>query len=277
MPVSIVIASFGVDCGTWRILFMMLFIIVCIFWLSLCVVVLLSAPYVIIVMMHVSTSFHIIAIFSPLKFLSFAMWSIVWYAASTFPSSIFIWSSRFPLLLMISPRYLYLSVSSISMSPSFSSVWTLLPIFITLLFSFPNTMRYLLEISFVMSNIFCISWALLLIRTTSSMYSIHPNLGCDVLFVFTPSSYLLISSAISSITVAYISTESTPPCLMLSLIFISLVLPYFVFIVAVRLVFMSFVICQFYVSIPLLFSTYVTFLGLIIFGCSLMQPLSTRG
>ena len=73
MPVSIVIASFGVDCGTWRILFM----IVCIFWLSLCVVVLLSAPYVIIGMMHVSTSFHIIAIFSPLKFLSFAMWSIV--------------------------------------------------------------------------------------------------------------------------------------------------------------------------------------------------------
>ena len=146
MPVSIVIASFGVDCGTWRIHFMMLFMIVCIFWLSLCVVVLLSAPYVIIGMMHVSTSFHIIAIFSPLKFLSFAMWSIVWYAASTFPSSIFMWSSRFPLLLMISPRYVYLSVSSISMSPSFSSVWTLLPIFITLLFSFPNTMRYLLEI-----------------------------------------------------------------------------------------------------------------------------------
>ena len=76
----------------------------------------------------------------------------------------------------------------------------------------------------MMSSIFFISWALLLIRTTSSMYSRHPNLGCDVLFVFTPSSYLLISSAISSITVAYISTESTPPCLMLSLIFISLVL-----------------------------------------------------
>ena len=70
MPVSIAIASFGVDCGTWRILFMMLFMIVCIFWVSLCVVVLLSAPYVIIGMMHVSTSFHIIAIFSPLKFLA---------------------------------------------------------------------------------------------------------------------------------------------------------------------------------------------------------------
>ena len=88
------------------------------------------------------------------------------------------------------------------------------------------------------------------------MYSRHPNLGCDVLFAFTPSSYLLICSAISSITVAYISTESTPPCLMLSLIFISLVLPYFVFIVAVRFVFMSFVIYQFSVSIPLLLSTY---------------------
>ena len=161
-----------------------------------------------------------------------------------------------PLLLIISLRYLYLSVSSISMSPSFSSVWTLLAIFINSLFSFPNTMRYLLEISFVMSSIFCISWALLLIRTISSMYSRHPNLGCDVLFVFTPSSYLLISSDISSITVAYISTESTPPCLMLSLIFISLVLPYCVFIVAVRLVFMSYVICQFSVYIPLLFSTY---------------------
>ena len=44
MPVSIVIASFGVDCGTWRIFFMMLFMIVCIFWLSLCVVVLLWNP-----------------------------------------------------------------------------------------------------------------------------------------------------------------------------------------------------------------------------------------
>ena len=77
MPVSIVIASFGVDCGTWRIHFMMLFIIVCIFWLSLCVVVLLSASYVIVGMMHVSTSFHIFVIFSPLKFLSFATWSIV--------------------------------------------------------------------------------------------------------------------------------------------------------------------------------------------------------
>ena len=38
---------------------------------------------------------------------------------------------------------------------------------------------------------------------------------------------------------------------MLSLIFISLVFPYVVVIVAVRLVFMSFVICQFSVSIPL--------------------------
>ena len=100
MPVSIVIASSGVDCGTWRILFMMLFMILCIFWLSLCVVVLLSAQYVIIGMVHVSTSFHIIAIFIPLKFLSFAMCSIVWYAASTFPSNIFMWSSRFPLLLI---------------------------------------------------------------------------------------------------------------------------------------------------------------------------------
>ena len=46
IPVSVVIASFGVDCGIWRILFMMLFMIVCIFWLSfgVNVVVLLSAP-----------------------------------------------------------------------------------------------------------------------------------------------------------------------------------------------------------------------------------------
>ena len=39
------------------------------------------------------------------------------------------------MLFMIVCRYLYLFVSSISMSPtSFSSVWILLPIFITLLF-----------------------------------------------------------------------------------------------------------------------------------------------
>ena len=85
-----------------------------------------------------------------------------------------------------------------------------------------HTTRYLLGISFVMFSMFCIPMELLLIRTTSSMYRMYPNLGC-VVFVFTPRSYLLIYSAISSITVAYISTESTPPCLMLSLILISLV------------------------------------------------------
>ena len=79
---------------------MMLFMIACIFWVSVCVVILLSAPYVVIGMMHASTSFHMIAIFNHLKvFLFFYVEYRLLYAASTFPSSIFMWSSRFPSLL----------------------------------------------------------------------------------------------------------------------------------------------------------------------------------
>ena len=44
--------------------------------------------------------------------------------------------------------------------------------------------------------------------------------------------FFFISLAISSITVAYCSTDRTPPCLMLSCILISLVIPSFVLIFA---------------------------------------------
>ena len=76
-------------------------------------------------------------------------------------------------------------------------------------------------------------------------------------FVFMPRLFIFIYSAISSIAVAYIRTESIPPCPLLSLIF--LMLPCFVFTSALRLVFRSFITCHstvFIDFIPLLFSTY---------------------
>ena len=63
-------------------------------------------------------------------------------------------------------------------------------------------MRYLLDISFVMSSMFCI-FGHCCILTWGVM-------GC--LFV-------LLVFVNFSITVAYISTESTPPCLMLSYLY----------------------------------------------------------
>ena len=63
-----------------------------------------------------------------------------------------------------------------------------------------------------------------------------------------------ISLAISSIRLPYSITDSTPPCLMLSLIFMVLVFPYCVLIVAVRFSLICFSMFQSFPFSPLLFS-----------------------
>ena len=77
-----------------------------------------SAAYISMGRMHVSTSFHMVFIFIWLKFLLPARLNIVCSAASVLPLSFFMWSSIVPLLLIVIPRYLYVSVLSITMFPS---------------------------------------------------------------------------------------------------------------------------------------------------------------
>ena len=57
-------------------------------------------------------------IFIWLKFLLPARLNIVCSAASVLPLSFFMWSSIVPLLLIVIPRYLYVSVLSITRFPS---------------------------------------------------------------------------------------------------------------------------------------------------------------
>ena len=106
------------------------------------------------------------------------------------------------------------------------------PIFIILLFSSPNSIWYLPAISFVIFSIVCSSLGSGEMRTTSSIHNRHPifssRLGMNV-----PSLFSVISLFISSMSRAYWATDSTQPWRMLSLILISLVMPYFVMIVAV--------------------------------------------
>ena len=98
--------SLGVVCGILRVRFIILSRIV--FNLFICVLFIshVSALYVIIGIMHVSSRVHIVYICIPLKLSSVAMYSIVCSAASVFCSIPFMWSSMLFFVFMVSPRYL---------------------------------------------------------------------------------------------------------------------------------------------------------------------------
>ena len=102
-----------------------------------------------------------------------------------------------------------------------------------------------------MEFVFVFLW----INATSSIHRRHPPTVWLPIWVV-PIFSFCISLAISSIRLAYSITDSTPPCLMLSLIFMVLVFPYCVLIVAVRfsLIFVS--IFQSFSFSPLLYSAY---------------------
>ena len=126
------------------------------------------------------------------------------------------------------------------------------------LFSFPNLMWYLFAISLVVFNIFLSSSLSWWIRATSSIRSIHPGIMLFHSFWFPMVNSCTCSSFdMSSIRFAYSMTDRTPPCLMLSLILIVLVGPYCVFMVAVRLLFISRAILQFLPVRPLLRIVYI--------------------
>ena len=106
----------------------------------------------------------------------------------------------------------------------------------------------------MMSSISCSvlrSWCM---RQTSS---IHRRV-----FTFSPVSIVIPRSCslsffdISSMSVAYSMTDSTPPCIILSLILISLVSPCLVWIFAVRLLFSFFTIWRFFLVAPFLWRAY---------------------
>ena len=177
---------------------------------------------------------------------------IICSAAPVFPLVFFMWSSMLPLLFMVMPRYLYVLVCSSGWSPIVISVFRFFLLrIIDWLFSFPNLMWHLLARSFVVWNILWSSSLSWWIRATSSIHSRHPDI---VLFhsVWFPIFRSCSSFDISSIRFAYSMTDRTPPCLMLSLMLIILVGPYWVFMVAVRFLFSSPAIRQFFPVRPLL-------------------------
>ena len=119
------------------------------------------------------------------------------------------------------------------MSPSLMVGLVLsLPIMSSLDFSLPNWILYLLAVMFVIDSRVCWSSMLLVMIATSSTHRRHVELVSILVWVVHLA--LFISLLISSISVVYWVTASTPPCLMLLLIFMGVVMPYLVLIVAVR-------------------------------------------
>ena len=90
-------------------------------------------------------------------------------------------------------------------------------------------------------------------RHTSSIHS-RESIFVPAAVVI-PWSLILSSFDISSMSVAYSTTESTPPCLMLSLIGISLVGPNLVWILAVRLLLSFLTMFRFLPSTPFFLRT----------------------
>ena len=98
--------SLGVDCGIIRMRLMTLSSIVLSFLVCAFVGVQVSLPYVIMGIMHVSSSVQIVCMAIPLKCSSPAMYRAVCSADSTFPSICCMCLSRVFFEVMVSPRYL---------------------------------------------------------------------------------------------------------------------------------------------------------------------------
>ena len=213
-----------------------------------------SQAYVIMGTIIASTICHIAFIFMPLNSLFPVSARILEVAPRTFFSISFMWSVRLPLLLMVSPRYLYVFTSSSTSPFSFRLLFLPFPFLITLHFAAPNCMWYLSATWLVTSSIVCKVSRSWWIRHTSS---IHRSESIFILpFVFRPSPFSFSSLDISSIRAAYSITDRTPPCLILSLILIFLVRPYLVCIFAVRLELSFLAILRFLPSIPFLWRVY---------------------
>ena len=156
IPVSAITISAGVVIGVLRIRFSTLFSILCRVSSRSWLVSISPLHRLLWGVMQEWTSFQMMPI-SMLWNSSFpARLRMVCRAASVFPFVFFIWSSRFPLLFMVIPRYLYVSVgSSIWFPIRVSEVGFLLLIVSIWLLSLPNLMWYLFAMSLVMDSISC--------------------------------------------------------------------------------------------------------------------------
>ena len=148
------------------------------------------------------------------------------------------WFSILPLWFRVSPRYLYVFVyySNFMFPRYISGLCCPLPILRFLLFASPRSMWYLLAISCVIFSIACSSSVSDDTSATSFIHRMYP-VDCYRLSNFGPSFCFGISLFISSIINAHCITDSTPPCLMLSLWLILRVSPYLVLSLAVEFVF----------------------------------------
>ena len=152
-------------------------------------------------------------------------------------------------LLLMGWRGCASAMGAIKLPPSYSSPQIMCQ---SIHFSAPNSIWYFLQ-----HGLWCPSFPVGL-SGRGEWGTRHPSIvGCSVVFpvllcclfccvpcfVGRPISFFS-SLAISSIRVAYSITDRTPPCLMLSLIFISLVSPCLVWILALRFEFSFFYHCQ---------------------------------
>ena len=122
------------------------------------------------------------------------------------------------------------------------------PFFTTLHFAAPNSMWFVSATWFVVFMTSCSYFRFSWIRATSSIHSKFARVS--PLSIFIPCLRFCISFVILSISVAYSMTDRTPPCLMLSFIFIFLVSPCFVLILAVSPMFIFLIISRFLSVIP---------------------------
>ena len=143
----------GVCWGRNNRVFSALFIMVCSCWSSILEGSHPSAPYVSMGMIIESTSCHTASIFIPLSSLFPVSVIMFCVAAWTFFSSSFICVDRFPLLFIISPRYLYASTSSNVCPFRVSLLLGPFPILTTLHLAAPNSMWYFFATWFVISSI----------------------------------------------------------------------------------------------------------------------------
>ena len=247
-PVSLSRIIVGMPFGRYRSVFITSLNMVCSFLFSSLPMVQPSHAYVIIGIIMASTICHIACIFIPLNSLLPVSEMILAVAPFIFLSISAIWSDRLPLLFSVSPRYLYAGTSSSSSPFSFRELFFPFPLFITLHFAAPNCIWYLLATWLVTSSISCSLSRSWWIRHTSSIHRSESR----VMFAWVtyPRFLCLSSLAISSISVAYSITDSTPPCLILSLICIFLVSPCLVCILAVRLELSFLIILRFFPFTP---------------------------
>ena len=96
IPVSAITISDGVVIGALIIRLMTLSMFFCACFISVCVGIHVSAPYVIIGIRQAWTSFHIDVISMCLNSSFPARLNIVWRAASDFAFMLFRWASRLP-------------------------------------------------------------------------------------------------------------------------------------------------------------------------------------